>query len=319
MRRGGRRRPERADPLLIAGRRGQQQVRGDPLGRGTLASQDLGGRRVPGLALTGRKVLIQRRAHDRVHESQALSRKEDVRPYQVICRLSGVVLAQAGHPGGQQRLAVISEYGDRSRQLGRRGTERSEPVQDEAAHHGRSHVLDCVRRGRRRRHLGGGQGSQQLPQEERVTPGGRVAGAAELLGCVGAQAFPRQRHRGGLAQRPRIQRGCGGTRGQLHPQCPRLVSTGIRGPPGEQHRHRKPLDPLRQVGRNRNASRSAHWRWSTSTAPGHRRRSSPTAGTDCTAPQGPARASSAPRSPGTAAAPAGPAAPADPSGLPGPC
>ena len=248
MRRGGRRRPERADPVLIPGRRGQQQVRGDALGGGALASQGLSGRRVPGLALTGREILVQRRAHDRVHESQALSRNEDVRPHQLICRLSGAVLAQAGHPAGQQRLAVIAEHGDRSRQLGRRGAERSEPVQDEAAHHGRSHVLDRARRGRRRNNLGGGQGLQQLPQEERVTTGGRVAGAAELLGCVGAQALPRQRHRGRLAQRPRIQRGCGGARGQLHPQRPRLVSTGIRGAPGEQHRHRKPLDPLRQVG-----------------------------------------------------------------------
>jgi hypothetical protein len=42
---------------------------------------------VPGLALTGRKILIQRRAHDRVHEPQTLSRNEDVRPDQVICRL----------------------------------------------------------------------------------------------------------------------------------------------------------------------------------------------------------------------------------------
>ena len=50
---------------------------------------------------------------------------------------------------GDQRLDVIAEDGDRSRQLGRRGTERSEPVQDETAHHGRSHVLHCARRGRR--------------------------------------------------------------------------------------------------------------------------------------------------------------------------
>ena len=170
MRRGGRSRPERADPALIPRRRGQQQVRGDPLGRGTLASQGLGGRRVPGLALPGRKILIQRRAHDRVHEPQALSREEDVRSHQGICRLSGLVLAQARHPAGQQRLAVISEHGDRSRQLGRRGTERSEPVQDETAHYGRSHVLHCARRSRRRHHLGRGQSSQQLPQEERVPP-----------------------------------------------------------------------------------------------------------------------------------------------------
>jgi len=92
---GGRSRPERADPVLIPRRRGQQQVRGDPLGRGTLTSQGLSGRRVPGLALTGREILIQRRAHDRVHEPQALSRNEDVRPHQVICGLSGIVLAQA--------------------------------------------------------------------------------------------------------------------------------------------------------------------------------------------------------------------------------
>ena len=42
-------------------------------------------------ALTGRKNHIQRRAHDRVHEPQALSRKEDVRPHQGICRPSGIV------------------------------------------------------------------------------------------------------------------------------------------------------------------------------------------------------------------------------------
>jgi len=76
----------------------------------------------------------------------------------------------------------------------------------------------------------------------------RRAQAAELLGCAGAQALPRQRHRGGLAQRPRIQRGRGRARRQLPPQRRRFVATAIRGAPGEQHRHRKPLDPLRQVG-----------------------------------------------------------------------
>src|SRR5262249_58172484 len=95
-----------------------------------------------------------------------------------------------------------------------------EPVQDETAHHGRAHVLYCARCGRRRHHLGGGQGFQQLPQEQRVTTGGRVTGAAELLGCIGAQAVPCQRHGGRLAQRPRIQRGCGGGRGPPHPQPP---------------------------------------------------------------------------------------------------
>ena len=59
----------------------------------------------------------------------------------------------------------------------------------------------------------------------------RRAQVAELLGCAGAQALPRQRHRGGLAQRTRIQRDRGGARRQLHPQRPRLVCTGIRGRP----------------------------------------------------------------------------------------
>jgi len=45
----------------------------------------------------------------------------------------------------------------------------------------------------------------------RTPTGSRMAGAAELLGCLGAQALPGQRHHGGLAQRPRIQQGCAGT------------------------------------------------------------------------------------------------------------
>ena len=211
-------RPQRVHPALVPRRGGQQQVRGDPLSRSAVAGQRRRRGGVPRLPLAGREVLVQRRPHDRVHEPQALGGDEDIRPDKIVGRLPGRVLAQVRHASGEPQLAVISEHGDRSRQLGRRRAECGQPVQDEAAHRGRAHHLHFARGRRRRRHPRGVQGSQQLTQEQRVAAGGRVARAAELLGCLRAQPLPRQRHRGRLAQRPRVQRHPRRTRGQLRPQ-----------------------------------------------------------------------------------------------------
>jgi len=127
-------------------------VRGDPLGRSAVAGQRRRRGGVPRLPLAGREVLVQRRPHDRVHEPQALGGDEDIRPDKVIGRLPGRVLAQVRHASGEPQLAVITEHGDRSRQLGSRRAECGQPVQDETAHRGRPHHLHLARRGRCRRH-----------------------------------------------------------------------------------------------------------------------------------------------------------------------
>ena len=64
---------------------------------------------------------------------------------------------------------------------------------------------------------------EQLPQEQGVAAGRRMTRAAELLGRLRAQALPRQSHRGGLAQRSRVQRDRLGTRRHLRPQRPGRV------------------------------------------------------------------------------------------------
>ena len=247
-RRARRSRPERVDPALIPGRGGQQQVRRDPLGRSTLPGQCLDGRGMPCLTLAGRQILIQRGTHDRVNEPQPLGRNEDVGPDEVVCRLPGRVRAQPRHAAGEQQLAVVSQYGDGSRQLGRGRAERGEPVQDEPAHRGRSDRLDLARSGRRRLDPGGAQGFQQLPQEKRVAAGRVMAGTAELLGRLRPQAIPGQSDRSRLAQRPRIQHRRGGTGRHLRPERSRAGHRGIRRTPSENHRDRKPFDALGQVG-----------------------------------------------------------------------
>ena len=188
------------------------------LGRSALTSQRFGRRRVPRLAFPGREILIQRRTNDRVNKPQALDGGEDVSPDEVIRRRTGGVFAQPRHATGELHLAVISKHGDHPRQLARRRAERGKPMQNKAAHGGRTDLLHLARRVGRRHDPRRIQGTEQLPQEQGVATGRAMTRAAELLGRLCAQALPRQSHRSGLAQRSRIQHACLGTRRHLRPQ-----------------------------------------------------------------------------------------------------
>ena len=238
-------RPERRDPAPVPGRGGQQQVRGDPLGRRARRCERLGRRRVARRALARREILVERGAHDGVDEPQAFVLDEDVGPDEVVRGGGGDVFPEPGDAGGERELGVVAEHGDRPRQLVRVRAERGEPVQDEPAHGRGPDVLDLARGGGRRRDPGRVDGVQQLAQEQRVAARRRVTRAAELLRRVGAQALPCQRDRRGLAERPRVQRDGGGARGHLHPDRAGFVD---RWTSREQHGDRQPLDALREEG-----------------------------------------------------------------------
>ena len=238
-------RPERLDPARVAGRAGQQQVSGDALGRCSCRGQRLGRRRVPRLPLARREVLVERGAHDGMDEPQTRPPDEDVGPHEVVRRRGGGLLAEPRHLTGELQLGVVAQHGDGSGQLVRRRAERGEPMQDEAAHGRRADRLDVAGGSGRRLDPGRFESGEQLAQEQRVAAGRRMACAAERLRRVRAQALPRERHRGGLAERPGIQHDRGGTRRHLPPHRPGLVR---RWSSGEQHRERQALGALRQVG-----------------------------------------------------------------------
>ena len=242
---GAGRRPERRDPAPVPGGGGEEQVRGDPLGRRAGVRERLGRRRVARAALARGEILVERGTDDGVDEPQARVLGEDVGPDEVVRRGRGGLLAQPGHVGGEPRVAVVAEHGDRPRQLVRVRAERREPVQHEPAHGRRPDGLHLARGGGRRRDPRRVDGVQQLAQEQRVAARRGVARAAELVRRAGAQALPRQRGRGGLAERPRVQRDGGGARGHLAPQGAGLVDGRASR---EEHRDREPLDPLREEG-----------------------------------------------------------------------
>ena len=98
--------------------------------------------------------------------------------------------AQTCHAGGKLQLAVIPEHSDGPRQLGRRGAQRVQPMQDETAYGGRSRPPGPRSRRRPRARRRRRRGPQQLLQEQRVTAGGRMTRAAELLGRARARDAP---------------------------------------------------------------------------------------------------------------------------------
>ena len=79
--RGG---PKRLDSLGVPGRNGQQEMRGDALGRGALHGQCPRGSRVARLSLARREILVQGRAHDRMNEPKALGTNENVGSNEIV-------------------------------------------------------------------------------------------------------------------------------------------------------------------------------------------------------------------------------------------
>ena len=198
---------------------------GQALRRSALLRERFGCRRVPGLALPGREVLVQRRANDRMNKPKALDANQDVGPDEVIRRGAHGVFAQTRYPTGKPHLAVISKHGHRPRQLAGRRAERGKSMQDKAAYGGRTDRLHLARRAGRRHDPCRVQGAEQLSQEKGVAAGRPMTRSAELLGRLRAQALLRPGHRGGLAQWSGMQHAGLGTRRHLGPQRP-LVGRG---------------------------------------------------------------------------------------------
>ena len=121
-------------------------------------------------------------------------------------------------------------------------------MQDETAHGGRADRLHLARRGRRRHDARRVQGAQQLPQEQGVAAGG----AYDTRGRTprppprpGAPApEPPRLTRSAVADTARPASGRDATCAHSDPRR----RSRIRWASSEQHRDRKPLDPLRQVG-----------------------------------------------------------------------
>ena len=109
--------------------------------------QDPGRRSVPGLALAGREILIQRGPDDRVHVPQPLGWIEQACPDQGVGGLPGCVRAQARHLGGQRDLTIIAQHRDGPGQACGFRAERGEPVHEKRLHRGWSHRLDLGRGG----------------------------------------------------------------------------------------------------------------------------------------------------------------------------
>ena len=214
-------RPERLDSALDPP---SPRSSGDAPSRARLTrppGQRLGSRGVPRLALAGREVLVQRRANDRVNEPQALAADEDVSPDELIRRLRAASSLRPDTRADELQLAVVAEHGDRPRQLGRR-TERGEPMQDEPAHGGRPDRLHLARGPPTATTPAASSALSSSRRNRGFPPVARMARAAELLGGISAEAVPRQGHRGGLAQRPRLQHDRFGTGCDLRPQRRRL-------------------------------------------------------------------------------------------------
>jgi hypothetical protein len=75
------------------------------------------------LALAGDQVLVQRRTHDRMNESQPLTVGEDVGADEIVRGVAARRLAQARDAGHQPQVAVVSEHRDAAGKLRRQRSE----------------------------------------------------------------------------------------------------------------------------------------------------------------------------------------------------
>jgi len=137
-------RSERPDSLGVPGRNGQQEMRGDALGRGAVQRQCPRGSRMERLSLARREILVQGGAHDRVNEPKALGTSEDVGSNELVSSRARQILADTRHTSRKRQLAVVPQHGDGSGELGRRRSQHGEPMKDEAADGGRSDRLDLA-------------------------------------------------------------------------------------------------------------------------------------------------------------------------------
>ena len=186
--RGDRRAVERVDNPGLSARRGGEQVRRHLLDRGARLGQQPRRPPVLQLALSGRHVVADRCADDRMHEGERRLGLQDLRARERRHRARGPLLVEIRQRGHGREAGAGSEHRERPRD--RRGVlgQPGEPEQDRARGGARADIRHQVDVGPVRAHVLGLERLEELGQQQRVAARRGVTGGRE--GIVGQLLQP---------------------------------------------------------------------------------------------------------------------------------
>ena len=246
--------PERRHPRLVqqlrhlrvsAPRRVHQLAR-DLVQRGAGAAQHAGRAGVQELALPQRQALVDGVADERVHEPGRRFRAQDLGAGERGHRAGDLRLVEPRDTGDRRQVRSLPQHRDRAGDARRLAGQPGEPQQDGARDRARPDRPHHVGVGGIGLDRVGFERVQQLPDEQRVAAGGRVAGRAE--GAVGFGTEPARDERADrlLRERAGAHVGGGGIVGDLGQQ--RGVGGRVAGAHGRGDEHRLALQAAHEVG-----------------------------------------------------------------------
>ena len=173
----------------VPGGLGMHDLRCDLAGRRSSLAQDRRRRVVETLALGWRKVLVDRRAEDRVSEANSATGFDDAGGDQLRHRGPHFGVGESGEPGGVANLRAIAEHTERASELGRRGPQSGQPEQHCVGDAPRDERANIAGRGRARAETVGRRLLEHLTDEERIAA--RDLGSCPDKPIIG---FPWQRN-----------------------------------------------------------------------------------------------------------------------------
>ena len=207
-----RRPPQEPNRLGVAGGTTRAQVRRDALRVGALAGQEACRVAMSERPLLDGQLVVDRGAHDRVHEFQGAAGREDRGGGERVRRPRRRALVESCQRGRVSQLRVESEHGDGPDERVRSARQAREPQEDRPGNgRGSKPVYASGARG-----VGGdairGQDAQQLGEHERVA-GRRVVAGLRERGVAGPEA---PGHEGRPPRRPSAVpvAACGHVRGR---------------------------------------------------------------------------------------------------------
>jgi hypothetical protein len=220
-------------------------MRRDSIGRADAILKELCCGRVARGPLTGREVMVDGRAHDRVHEAQPHAGGEDPCGAEPVRRCPPRIGTEAGDRRGERELRVVAEHGGRPRELDRLVADELEARARQPRHGVRPDLADERR--------GGGHGldrlrpelAQELLEEEGVAAGGLAARAGEHGFGLAREALRGEPRHAFFAERARTQHVRPGAHCQALQEVLRLA--GLAGARGHHQCERHAGDPPGEV------------------------------------------------------------------------
>jgi hypothetical protein len=237
---------QRVGHPLLTTRRDRQKLRGHALGRGSRLRENPGGARVEQLALARRDVVVDRVAHEGVHEGELRIAAEYLRVRELVGGAGRVLDWDLRYERRRGDLGAVAEDGDGTHEPPRLGGQARQPQQHRARDGTGAQLAH-------RSGIGGvwsdpldPQCAHELAQEQRVAAGRRVAGGAERVVGRRAQRPPNHPRGRRLAQWGRAESSGPRVGGQVVDGA--AGGLGLQRPERGEHEHGEVVQTPRQVG-----------------------------------------------------------------------